>query len=1023
MPRYKRSADEAQLDLPITPDVAPEHVETLQKLRNMWEFASLMQYIFLFGHIVKVDDDLDIEDLEAECLKPEPSPKLARIGLQLLKYVSSHRGLTPDIFDEYTRRQYVAKAPHRNPFGEDELPISFASMDIFTRVRVLQQLTIWTLGNVQRIRDMMPQEEDHLGWRMEPLGWDRDDNSYYVLDDNRLYRRSDTPVRPPTPPLKPKAKSKAKKSSKSRPSRFSKRRKVEEMEEDDQVEEMEVDAVGGAQDDTVMANGDQAHPEDDSGYGFTDKTWSLIAITLEEYDEFLSTVFRSRDPNEKQLHKRVTDDVRPIIEKREEALRQKQLKKLRELENIQKIATAKRSTRLAGKAEKEKEEREKREVEEKKERDIKMAHEEEDRQRRIEEGHDSRRQTREQRLKEREVKRILHEEELAKLQEAEERAASASQEPTATAETAEAEADRKRASARQAQTAKEQHKKELAQLAAEDHGDGKWYFDCAGCGMHGQNLDDGTHSLACDKCGVWQHSKCHNFTPKQAEKDGFTFICKSCKRQEAMDKEKPKIPPLRLGKKNGGSPASSPQVTKGAKRESNGGARPSTSTPSVGGSKDSGLPPHVQRQLDGVYVAHTQPRPSPGPFGQLINGPSLSPHGQAQGPPGYRYPPVANFAPPPQQPWSGSPFPPPARPPSSGYAGSPPPPQHLQNGARPSPGYAGSPPAPQQHMANGYRPQQPPPHQQQHQYVHQQAVAAAGVHPGYAPPPQYHQQQQQHRSNSNGHYQMAQQSGYSPAPQQHGPPQYYQPALTMQQQQQQHHHQQQQQRPVSAHMQHPQHQSPQHQQYPPPPQQLMNGFQSPVKASAPLSHSPNPPPSAPAAPQQHHQHQPQYIPQQSSPAAALQPTPTMHGRPAPNLTVTPQQQQHQQGHQGQQQLPPSSGGKIAEDGMSGPWPAGSQGIPRKHDQPLASSPVVGSGGEREKVLLAAPGLAPSPVVLRGEQESRGGVMGAGAGVIPVKKDVGGGSGGASVSVAVNGNGKGGFGGEGVFGEPGEGQQS
>ncbi len=34
------------------------------------------------------------QDLEAECLKPEPSPKLARIGLQLLKYVSSHRGLT-----------------------------------------------------------------------------------------------------------------------------------------------------------------------------------------------------------------------------------------------------------------------------------------------------------------------------------------------------------------------------------------------------------------------------------------------------------------------------------------------------------------------------------------------------------------------------------------------------------------------------------------------------------------------------------------------------------------------------------------------------------------------------------------------------------------------------------------------------------------------------------------------------------------------------------------------------------------
>lgn len=29
-----------------------------------------------------------------ECLKPDASPKLAEIGLALLKFVSSHRGLT-----------------------------------------------------------------------------------------------------------------------------------------------------------------------------------------------------------------------------------------------------------------------------------------------------------------------------------------------------------------------------------------------------------------------------------------------------------------------------------------------------------------------------------------------------------------------------------------------------------------------------------------------------------------------------------------------------------------------------------------------------------------------------------------------------------------------------------------------------------------------------------------------------------------------------------------------------------------
>ena len=61
MPRLKRSAAEAQLDVPTEPEMAPETAQTLKDLRNMWEFASLMQYIFLFGNVVKIDEDFDIE--------------------------------------------------------------------------------------------------------------------------------------------------------------------------------------------------------------------------------------------------------------------------------------------------------------------------------------------------------------------------------------------------------------------------------------------------------------------------------------------------------------------------------------------------------------------------------------------------------------------------------------------------------------------------------------------------------------------------------------------------------------------------------------------------------------------------------------------------------------------------------------------------------------------------------------------------------------------------------------------------
>ena len=33
----------------------------LVKLRNTWEFANLMQYIFIFGKAIKVDEELDID--------------------------------------------------------------------------------------------------------------------------------------------------------------------------------------------------------------------------------------------------------------------------------------------------------------------------------------------------------------------------------------------------------------------------------------------------------------------------------------------------------------------------------------------------------------------------------------------------------------------------------------------------------------------------------------------------------------------------------------------------------------------------------------------------------------------------------------------------------------------------------------------------------------------------------------------------------------------------------------------------
>ncbi|KAL3422316.1 hypothetical protein PVAG01_06472 [Phlyctema vagabunda] len=56
--------------------------------------------------------------------------------------------------------------------------------------------------------------------------------------------------------------------------------------------------------------------------------------------------------------------------------------------------------------------------------------------------------------------------------------------------------------------------------------DDDWIFDCV-CGDRGK-IDDGTHSIACDTCNRWQHSKCVGVTRAAAGRAHFKFVCKAC---------------------------------------------------------------------------------------------------------------------------------------------------------------------------------------------------------------------------------------------------------------------------------------------------------------------------------------------------------------------------------------------------------------------------------------------------------------------------------------------------------------
>ncbi|KAM5370652.1 hypothetical protein ACJZ2D_008366 [Fusarium nematophilum] len=379
----------------------------LQRIRNMWQFANLSQWIYIFGKAAKIPESIDIEEIETECLKPN-STVLADIALALLKLVSSHRGLTHDIFDDQARKQFLNKSPGYNPFGDDETPVKFNDFDIFTK-------------------------------RIEPYGWDAEDRTYFVLDDNRVYRLTEPPPASTTP--KPKN---SKNSRRGR--RASKRRRTAAVPDEEE-------------------NGDpenEAKEDERQDEGLGGMNWECLAVTL--------------------------DDARE-------------------------------------------KERQHRQAEKAKQREEQAQH-------KLERERDNRMISREQRLREREARRLQHEEELAQLSEDSKNLSSSSG----------------RLSERRRRVEIGRNEQALQDLADEED----WVFDCL-CGLYGQ-VDDGAHSVACEKCNVWQHSKCLGIREEDADRLEFQFICASCTRRE-QERARPR-PTIKLKLNRPGSSGGHPQPSK-----------------------------------------------------------------------------------------------------------------------------------------------------------------------------------------------------------------------------------------------------------------------------------------------------------------------------------------------------------------------------------------------------------------------------------------------------------------------------
>lgn len=292
--------------------------------------------------------------------------------------------------------------------------------------------------------------------------------------------------------------------------RSSKRRRTIQAIEDNASENADDDA----------SDHDERDKDTGSDPSLGGMTWECVAVTLPDVQHLLEMLHKSKDQNERVLRTQLEKHLLPILEKQEESRKRKEAQRERELLSLAKMAGAKRSSRIAHKSEQKKQNEQVEEEQERSRQEAKARRQEEAKQEKLDVERDRRLFARERRLKEREVRRHLHEEELAQLSEDSKTA------PDGTARMSER--------YREAEIKRTQQALEDITQEEED-----WIFDCV-CGLYGQ-VDDGAHSVACERCNVWQHSKCLGIAETEAESPEFRFLCSSCRHRLETPRKSIKI--------------------------------------------------------------------------------------------------------------------------------------------------------------------------------------------------------------------------------------------------------------------------------------------------------------------------------------------------------------------------------------------------------------------------------------------------------------------------------------------------
>ncbi|KAF9579084.1 hypothetical protein BGW38_004814, partial [Lunasporangiospora selenospora] len=468
------------------------------------------QFLHMF-HTAFALEDFATEDLEQAMVDPGSIGFLVDLQARMLRTLTQDKRVSFDNWIKYIQKEFEARLPDQNPWLEEDA-YNYESFTLTTKLMILSNLCEWQLDDPERFRANVKAEEDvAVDWRVDPIGYDALDRTYWLFDDNRLFRENPLPKKN-TASNKQQQQAAAKKAAASAPPPPRRGTRRSERGRNGSVSQ-----------------------EQEPGFETPPITpgvqWEPVCITREEWTDFANLFKRSKHPDEKALHILINSDILPkVLEDFKE--------KEKEQEKIEALANRKRSSRIVirGLEQQEKarletiRQQEQAAAAEVRRKEMRGRREEKASLASIEratqqQSRDNRLKDREERLKARE-KAIWDRERKKKAQQ------------QRTAKEREARINRRLNGDHSAEDLTEdEHPPHNDGQDEDDEGEEEdWVFDCV-CGVHGNNLDDGELMIACGKCNVWQHVACLKQEYKQqglkaVDWETVDYVCSRCTEKE-----------------------------------------------------------------------------------------------------------------------------------------------------------------------------------------------------------------------------------------------------------------------------------------------------------------------------------------------------------------------------------------------------------------------------------------------------------------------------------------------------------